>query len=253
MVHATLCLERRVGDFGVIEILERGSDGARLYVQNEQVESFALPGGTSLLGYVQAMRAVLLAAGSQRVAVLGSAGGTLGTMLARHGASPVLIDVNPEAFELAEKYFWLPASIARVVADARRYLADGSALFDAIVLDAFDGGEAPDHLASAEFFRLARRRLLPQGLVVVNAPVDRRGRSTVAGFVAAMTAEDTPLSVFEGPRHLCRNAVIVGGYLPEIALPRGDEPAETVRELAGLAVRRAAGAPVTRPRRGSGR
>src|SRR5258708_16465572 len=100
-------LERRVSRFGTIDIVERGADGARLYLQNDQVQSFAQPGGNSLVAYVQAMRAVLLQTGHRRVAVLGAAGGTLGTMLAAAGATPVLVDIHPEAFELAPDYFWL--------------------------------------------------------------------------------------------------------------------------------------------------
>jgi hypothetical protein len=227
-------LERRVGGFGTIDIIERGSDGARLYLQDEQLQSFARPGGVSLFGYVQAMRAVLLQAGAQRIAILGAAGGTLGTMMARSGATPVLVDINPDAFVLARKYFWLAPQVECVVADAHRFLRDRTDLFDAIVLDAFGSDDMPAHLTTVSFFSLARRRLLPQGLLVVNAPVDRRHRSRAGSLAAAIAACGFPVTVFDGPRQICRNVLIVGGYLADLTLPRGDEPPETRRELASL-------------------
>jgi predicted membrane-bound spermidine synthase len=227
-------LERRVTRFGTIDIVERRADGARLYLENEQLQSFALPGGSSLFPYVQAVRAILLQVKSQHIAVLGSAGGTLGTMMVRDGARPVLVDVNPEAFALAEKYFWLAPSIDCVVADARRFLSDGTTLFDAIVLDAFNSDDMPAHLATVGFFSLARKRLLPQGLLVVNAPVDRRHQSRAASLAAAVAASGLPVTLFDDPRQTCRNSLVVGGPLPDIALPIGDEPAETRRELKSL-------------------
>ncbi len=232
-------LARRTGRFGTIEIVER-PDGARLYVQNQQIQSLARPGGVSLLPYVQAMRALLVQTTARRVAILGGAGGTLGTMLAAAGARPVLVDVNPEAFALAAQYFWLAPAIERVVADAARYLSVGTELFDAIVLDAFDGGDMPAHLATAGFLALVRRRLLPQGLLIANAPLmaptggGRQPRSRVPSLSASLAAAGFPVTVFEGPRQICRNALVVGGPLPAIDLPMGDEPPETRRELDSL-------------------
>lgn len=233
-----IVLARRAGSFGTIEILER-PDGARLYIQNHQVQSMAMPGGVSLLPYVQAMRAVLLQAGARRIAVLGCAGGTLGTMLAAAGCRPVLVDLNPEAFALAGAYFWLDPTIERAVADAARFLSAGTELFDAIVLDAFDGGDMPAHLATAGFLSLARRRLLPQGLLVANAPLmpphtGRQPRTRVPSLSASFAAAGFAVSAFEGPWQTCRNALVVGGPLPAISLPMGDEPLETRAELQRL-------------------
>src|SRR5271170_1733301 len=151
-------LERVVSRFGTIDIVERRSDGARLYLQDEQLQSFARPGGVSLFPYIQAMRSILVQARAQRIAVLGAAGGTLATMMAQSGAQPVLVDINPDAFALAKKYFWLAPSVECVVADARRFLSSGTDLFDAIVLDAFGSDDMPAHLATVGFFSLARKR-----------------------------------------------------------------------------------------------
>ncbi|MEJ0070562.1 MAG: fused MFS/spermidine synthase [Pseudomonadota bacterium] len=202
--------------------------------RTSKLQSFAQPGGVSLFAYVQAMRSILVQSKAERIAVLGSAGGTLGTMMARSGARPVLVDINPDAFALARKYFWLDPSIDCVVADARRFLSDGTELFDAIVLDAFGSDDMPPHLATVGFFSLARKRLLPQGLLVVNVPTDRRHRARLASLSAAIAASGFPVTVFDDPRETCRNSLVVGGYLPDIELLIGDEPAETRRELTSL-------------------
>ena len=234
-------LERRVGGFGTIDIVERPSDGARLYLQNAQLQSLARPDGASLLAYNQAIRGVLLQVGCRRVAILGAAGSTLGTMLARDGATPVLVDINPDAFELAEKYFWLAPTVERVVADAHDFLSRGTELFDAIVLDTFDGGETPPHLMTVGFFGLARRRLLPQGLLLLNVPAHRGQPPRTVGPATLMVVAGFPVTVLEGPTQICRNALVIGGPLPDVALPVGDEPAETIRDLSNLRVTRRTG------------
>ena len=44
-------------------------DGARLYVQNRQIQSLARPDGVSLLPYVQAIRALLVQTGALTLVV----------------------------------------------------------------------------------------------------------------------------------------------------------------------------------------
>ncbi len=233
----TTLLERRVGPYGTIEIQERGSDGARIYVQNGQIQSLARPGGESLLAYIQAMHAILVAAGCRRVLVLGGAGGTLATMLAGEAVETRVVDNNPTARELAERWFWLAPSVAWVTADAREHLGRSPETSDAIVLDTFDGGDLPVHLATAAFFDLARARLARDGLLLVNARRDR-GRSPVPMLAPEIEAAGFPLTVFDGPPQICRNAVIVGGPVPAVTFPVNEAPPEARRELAALSATR---------------
>jgi hypothetical protein len=216
-----------------IAIFENPADGARLYVERGAVQSHALPGGESLFPYVRAARDLLLRAGARRIAILGGAGGTLATMLARSGARCVLVDINPAAFSVAREYFWLPPTVECVVADARAYLEErrgDGAVFDAIVVDAYDrDGRLPEHLADEGFFRLARRNLGAAGLVLVNVfaeawddPVAGRlaGNIAAAGLPASILEDEgPPPGDGESGRALERNMLVVGGRFLEGWLP----------------------------------
>lgn len=224
----------------LIRIFENPVDGARLYVERGAVQSHALPGGESLFPYVRAARDLLLRAGARRVAILGGAGGTLATMLARSGARCVLVDINPAAFAVAREYFWLAPSVECVVADARAYLedsCDAEPAFDAIVLDAYDlDGRLPPHLGDEGFFRLARRNLTPSGLLLVNVfaegpddPVAERLAENIAaaGLPASILADEgPPLGEGEIGPAVERNMLVVGGPFREswLPLPAGPPP-----------------------------
>jgi len=217
-----------------IRVFENTGDGARLYVEGDVVQSHALPGGESLVPYVRAMRDLLRLAGARRVALLGGAGGTLATMLARHGAACVVVDVNPAAFAVGRAYFWLPPAVECVAADAGAWLAAGGAdaapfdapLFDAIVLDAYGpDGRVPAHLAGADFFRLARRRLAPGGLVVANAYAEDAEDRLPDGMAAAMAAAGLPAVILDGGEgEEGNNILVVGGrfFAGWLPLPRDD-------------------------------
>jgi SAM-dependent methyltransferase len=212
-----------------IHVFENTADGARLYVEGDIVQSHALPGGESLVPYVRAMRDLLRLAGARRVAVLGGAGGTLATMLARHGAACVVVDVNPAAFAVGRAYFWLSPSVECVVADASAYLEVGGvdmAPFDAIVLDAYGpDGRVPAHLAGADFFGLVRRRLAPGGLVVANAYADDADDRLPDELAAAMEAAGLPSAILDGGEgEEGNNILVVGGrfFAGWLPLPRDD-------------------------------
>jgi SAM-dependent methyltransferase len=218
---------------GAIQILENAADGARLYVEGEVVQSHALPGGESLVPYVRAVRDLLLRAGARRIGVLGGAGGTLATMMARRGAeSCVLVDINPDAFAVARAHFWLAPAVKCVVADARSYLEHGQRAdpaFDAIVLDAYGrDGRVPPHLADSGFFRLAGHRLAPGGLLVANAFAERRDDPLPDALAAGIAAAGLPATIVDdgpspddggadggGPR----NVLVIGGPFREAWLP----------------------------------
>ena len=223
-----------------IHIFENAADGARLYVERGAVQSHALPGGESLFPYVRGARDLLLRAGARRVAILGGAGGTLATMLARRGIGCVLVDLNPAAFAVAREYFWLAPSVECSVADARAYLEEcreGEPRFDAIVLDAYDlDGRLPPHLADEGFFRLARRSLAGSGLLVVNVFAEGRDDPVADRLAENIAAAGLPASILEddgpapGERNVGpvfeRNMLVVGGpfrrsWLP---LPAGAPP-----------------------------
>ena len=122
-----------------ISIEEEGKTGAIAYWQGEYCQSRADQNGVSLLDYVHAIFGLLRQKQAQTALMIGCAGGSLATMLSRVGCDVVAIDVNPQAFILARRYFGLPAQVECRVADGFDYLLATRRKFDAIIVDAFHG------------------------------------------------------------------------------------------------------------------
>lgn len=80
------------------------------------------------------------------------------------------VEIDPEVIALAKKYFGLrPGRRLGVTAmDGRLYLSRNRTLYDIIMVDAYRGTWVPEHLLSQEFFRLAKSRLKPGGVMAQN-------------------------------------------------------------------------------------
>jgi spermidine synthase len=106
-----------------------------------------------------------------RIAILGNAGGTVarafGHFFPRTAVDAVEIDA--ELTELGRRFLDLRNPSMRVFAeDARPWLARSAGGYDAIMVDAYRQPYIPFYLATREFFELARERLAPTGVVIVN-------------------------------------------------------------------------------------
>ena len=108
-----------------------------------------------------------------RVAILGLAGGTAARQLtAAFGPSVDItgVEIDPDVLNVAHRYFHLDEpNVHAVVQDARYWLATETGRYDVIVMDAYRQPYIPFHLATKEFFGLARDRLSAGGSVIVNA------------------------------------------------------------------------------------
>lgn len=106
-----------------------------------------------------------------RIAILGNAAGTMarayGHFFPRTRVDAVEID--GELTELGRKYFDLRNPRMRVFdEDARPWLRQADGEYDVIVVDAYHQPYIPFYLATREFFELARDRLAPGGVVLIN-------------------------------------------------------------------------------------
>jgi len=235
-------LEFRPSLFGAIRIFESLSDGSRLYLEDGAFQSHARPDGHSRFTYIAAIRAILLAAGTQRLAVLGGAGGTLATLMARSGVGDIeIVEVNPDAEDIARRYFWLSPQVRWTLQDAAEWAEeqDGGRL-DAIVLDAFDNYGTPPHLSTPAFFHRLATLLAPGGTLIVNAVVPHQTDPLAEEIGERIAATGLRTQLLDGGEPGERNVLVVGGDLPTIRLPRGDEPSELWPELRGLRWRRQA-------------
>lgn len=159
-------LARREGLFGPIRILERKSDGARLYCLRDSVQTMVQADGVSVFGYVHAAKLLLKAA--RTVLVIGGGGGSLATMLARRGCDVTVVDVDPAAEELARSYFSLDERVRWFTAEPFPFIEACNTFYDAVVVDACnaDGLVAPFN--DTDVLIKVLRRVCPDGSLVLN-------------------------------------------------------------------------------------
>lgn len=163
-------IARRQGRFGEIRILERSRDGARLYCIDDGVQTMSAPDGTSLFGYVHAIK--LLVGNARTVLMLGGGGGSLATMLARRGAEVTVVDIDPVAEDLARDYFGLDERVRWITDDATVFLRSCSDRFDALVIDACDARGSVDAFATTESLVAALGVVRGGGSLVLNLASD---------------------------------------------------------------------------------
>ncbi len=130
-------------------------------------------------GYVRLLHTGVILTGEKpkNVLVIGCGGG-IGpqAFYQDYGCSRIdVVDIDPQVFHLAEKYFSFPENgthpaIVSHIADGRLILSQGTGQdWDYVILDAYTaGGRIPKHLISQEFFELVKKRMAPGGVIVAN-------------------------------------------------------------------------------------
>ncbi len=155
-------------------VIER-DDGSRALELNEgqAVHSLWRP-GTYLTGDYWDGHLVLPAAAGEtprRIAILGNAGGTVARAFGHFfpGTAVDAVEIDAELTELGRRFLDLHNPRMRAFAeDARPWLQRSAGGYDAIMVDAYRQPYIPFYLATREFFELARERLAPGGLTIVN-------------------------------------------------------------------------------------
>ncbi|HEY7792853.1 MAG TPA: fused MFS/spermidine synthase [Gaiellaceae bacterium] len=176
-----------------IQVVER-PDGKRVLHLNEgvAVHSVWRPDTVLTGGVWDAFLAVpaLLDRPLRSVAILGNAAGTTARALGVFYPQARVdgVELDPAVSRVGREYFGLDDNPRLTVhdADARPFLRRTDARYDLIVVDAYHQPYVPFYLATREFFRLARDRLAPGGIVALNVasvPGDDRLLEGIAGTV----------------------------------------------------------------------
>jgi len=156
-------------------VVER-DDGTRVLELNEgqAVHSLYRPGSYLTGDYWDGHLVLHAAAGPgtpRRIAILGNAGGTVARSFGHFfpGTAVDAVEIDPELTELGRRFLDLRNPRMEVFAeDARPWLGRSQGSYDAIMVDAYRQPYIPFYLATREFFELARERLAPGGIVIVN-------------------------------------------------------------------------------------
>jgi spermidine synthase len=158
-------------------------------------------------------------------------------MLSRSGVAVSLVDIDPVSFEIARRYFHMPAAVECHARDGAEFLRRKAGRYDAIVLDAFAEEAIPPHLLKAEFFRLAKKRLKRGGLFLVNIVVLAQNDPAPDRIAATMKKVWRGVRLLDSDGFETRNAVAIAGAVKGLKRPRlRMAPAAGARKLAkGLA------------------
>jgi len=171
----------------------------------------------------------------RRIAILGNAGGTVARAFGRFFPRTAVdaVEIDGELTELGRRFLGLRNPRMRVFAeDARPWLERAEGGYDAIMVDAYRQPYIPFYLTTREFFELARERLAPGGIAIVNvghpegsAELERvLGRTMAVAFpqVLRYPIEPTNTLLVGGdgdlsPARLRRNTAVLPAALRPLA------------------------------------
>lgn len=152
-----------------------------------------------------------------RVAMLGLGGGSTQRSFLHHYPDVRVdsVEIDPAVVRIATQFFHVPIHDRHrvIVDDGRNYLRRSRETYDLIAVDAYVkhryGSHMPPHLATREFFEIARERLGPQGVLAYNViTVIRLGNSDATRALArTMLQVFTQVYAFQAPDSL--NTVLV--------------------------------------------
>ena len=172
-----------------------------------------------------------------KILVIGVAGGSVIRQI-RHFANADryveidAVEIDPKMFSVAKDYFGLQDTDAKmIVEDGRTFLRNSTKMYDIIMVDAYQQElYIPFHLATVEFFELARSRLKEDGLMALNVIGDVQDDPLVTYF------KETVRSVF----HETASTQMEGNYNHMIIaspsqiswqnLERSPEPLKTIAD-----------------------
>lgn len=205
---------------GEIILRKRIQTGVLVYEQGECSQSEADEEGVSLSSYIHAIFSLLRQKRSQRVLMIGCGGGTLATLLARSGIQVTVVDTNPSAFLLARDYFQMLAEVRCIVADGADYLKGCGEIYDAIVLDAYNGDRIPGHLRSLRFLKLVKRKLeRSEGVFLANVYLHHDFDLTADKMIHSAGTIWRQIALLDAQGHSSRNAITLAGAISTLELP----------------------------------
>jgi spermidine synthase len=123
------------------------------------------------------------------IAILGNAAGTVARAYGHYFPATRIdaVEIDPALSEVGRELFDMQAPRLHVHhADARPWLRDTDRRFDVIYIDAYRQPYVPFYLATREFFELARSRLNPGGMVMINVGHPERSDALEKVLTAGM-------------------------------------------------------------------
>ena len=204
-----------------LSVIEQNNrTGGVSYWQAADNQSLADRRGVSLADYIHALYGFLRQVKSRNVLMIGGGGGTLATMLRRAGVKVAMVDIDPLSFEIARRYFKMPADVECHVGDGATFLRRNTRRFDAIVLDAFADEIIPPHFLKAKFFALVKSHLKPRGIFLINIVVAGDDDRTPDRIARLMGRAWRDVRLLDSDGWENRNAIALAGTVKKLKRPR---------------------------------
>jgi predicted membrane-bound spermidine synthase len=224
-------------DFGTIRVTQ-AHDGSLAYYQNGSFHSQINKDGVSVCTYVHVIHEIIRQSHAHNILIIGCAGGSLATMLRRLHCKVTTVDINPLAFAIARRHFFLPDDVRCVRRDGITYLRTTHKHYDAVIIDVFGSNNAvPPKFTTKSFFHKVEKILSPCGLVIMNI-ITANDKDLHADKIAChMQSLHKDITLFDWPGQKDRNTLIVGGLPQRVHIPSGAEP-KWIKEELGQVIRR---------------
>jgi spermidine synthase len=153
-------LDRSFGDVHTRELLVDGVVQGGIDIAN----------GMSVFDYYYYLQYIpyTLNPGGRNCLVIGLGPGTIPRWYEGMGIRTDVVDISPEVFSVAERFFGFQNSGVKIVADARYFLNCSTKRYDFVILDVFNGENTPVHVLSLESLRLVARCMNPGAVLGIN-------------------------------------------------------------------------------------
>jgi SAM-dependent methyltransferase len=207
-------------------------------------QSVADAHGISLADYIHAIYWFLRQTRARNVLMIGCGGGTLATMLDGEGVTVTVVDIDARSIELARRYFNLPDSVTTHVADGAEFLRRTRGRYDAIVLDAYNGGDFPDVFKKAAYLSSVKAHLSGANAIYLENMLVDDDEDRAPDNRARLLQQVWPdVRLLDCDGWVDRNAVIAAGAVrglrkPKLLMPPSRGVKKLERELESLTFRR---------------
>ena len=153
-------LDYRYPDKNIRELLVDGAVSGTIDLDN----------GLPLYGYFYYLQYIpySLNPRGQRCLAIGLGAGIIPRWYEKMGIMTDVVDINPEIFAVAEKYFGFHTTGEKIVEDVRYFLNRSKKKYDYIIFDVFNGENTPFHVLSRESLQLISQRLNHGGILGIN-------------------------------------------------------------------------------------
>lgn len=162
-----------------------------------------------------------------RIAMLGLGGGSTQRSFLRHYPNVRIdsVEIDPAVVAIATNFFHVRITDRHrvFIEDGRSHLRRSREKYDLIVLDAYVkhryGSHMPHHLATREFFEIARDRLTPEGVLAYNVITTLQLGNSDATRALARTLLQVFTQVYVFQASDSRNAVLIATRDPRRRTP----------------------------------